>query len=119
MADETRLAPQEIERQSFAIIKKHVRLREFPADVHPVLLRVVHATGDFQMARGSDQACDLRLEGLHSLSLIGLAHPALSARWGRPFLMTFDRAANTVPEAPLHTGIAQTAWGRKHVPSPR
>ena len=51
MADEIRLAPQEIERQSFEIIKKHVRLREFPAAVHPVLLRVVHATGDFQMAR--------------------------------------------------------------------
>ena len=51
MADETRMPPQEIERQSFEIIRKHIRLQEFPAAVHPVLLRVVHATGDFQMAR--------------------------------------------------------------------
>jgi len=45
------LAPQEIERKSFEIIAKHVRLESFPVAVRPIVLRVVHATGDFQIAR--------------------------------------------------------------------
>ena len=51
MVNKSVLAPQEIERKSFEIIGKHVKLESFPAAVRPIVLRVVHATGDFQIAR--------------------------------------------------------------------
>ena len=51
MADKIPLTPHQIERKSFEIIAKHVKLEKFPAEARPIITRVVHATGDFQLAR--------------------------------------------------------------------
>ncbi len=50
MADGTGLAPRQIEKTSFDIISKRINLSVFRGDMRPIVLRVVHATGDFRIA---------------------------------------------------------------------
>ncbi len=47
------LSPQEIEAESFRIIREEFSRRgyRFPADILPLIMRVVHATGDFDLAQ--------------------------------------------------------------------
>lgn len=44
------LAPQEIERRSFAIITEELGNKQIPDEQRPVVLRVIHATADFSYA---------------------------------------------------------------------
>lgn len=50
VVDGSGLTPQDIEKKSFEIIAEHVDMGKFPPSVRPIILRVVHATGDFQVA---------------------------------------------------------------------
>jgi precorrin-8X/cobalt-precorrin-8 methylmutase len=51
VVDGKRLVPHEIERKSFEIIAKRLDLKKWRPEVRPVVLRVVHATGDCGIAR--------------------------------------------------------------------
>lgn len=44
------LAPQEIERRSFAIITEELGNKQIPDEQRPVVMRVIHATADFSYA---------------------------------------------------------------------
>nr|WP_297176355.1 precorrin-8X methylmutase [uncultured Agathobaculum sp.] len=45
-----RMPPAEIEKRSFAIIQAELGGRTFPADIVPVVYRVIHTTADFDYA---------------------------------------------------------------------
>jgi precorrin-8X/cobalt-precorrin-8 methylmutase len=44
------IAPEDIERRSFAIIAHELGEREFAADIAPIVKRVIHTTADFDYA---------------------------------------------------------------------
>ncbi len=44
------LHPKEIENESMRIIRERLKPREFPPDIMPVIMRVIHATADFDFA---------------------------------------------------------------------
>ncbi|MCQ4574110.1 MAG: precorrin-8X methylmutase [Candidatus Brocadiales bacterium] len=47
----TQLKPQEIEQESFRILSELVDLEQFPEDFRPVVQRIIHTTGDPELAR--------------------------------------------------------------------
>ncbi|MCD8139932.1 MAG: precorrin-8X methylmutase [Planctomycetaceae bacterium] len=62
------LPPEEIERRSFAIIRKELGKLTFPPDMLPVVTRVIHTTADFDYAHTlafSDNAV------AHGLAVLG------------------------------------------------
>lgn len=91
------IGPQEIEAESFRIIKSELGPHEFDPAAFKIVQRVIHATGDFTFAenlRLSEGAVEQAISALHSGKSIltdvnmvatGISKPLL-AQWGNRVL---------------------------------
>lgn len=86
-----RMAPAEIEQRSFEIIRAELGARTFPADIAPVVHRVIHTTADFDYA---DTLC-------FSEHAVGHAKDALSA--GATVVTDTNMALSGISKAALHS----------------
>ena len=97
-----KLPPAEIEKRSFAIIQAELGGHTFPADIAPVVLRVIHTTADFDYAdnlRFSENAVARAKAALQAgatvvtdtnMALAGISKPALQKLGGRALCLMAD-----------------------------
>lgn len=87
--------PQAIYRESFAIIRREADLARFPADVEPVVARMIHACGSVDLAGDVD----------HSDGVVAKAREALLA--GAPILCDSTMVATGIIRSrlPRHNDV--------------
>ena len=94
--------PEDIERESFAILTRELGDFPLPEDEAPVVKRVIHTTADFEFARTlrfSPDAVRLGIEALKSgativtdtnMALSGVSKPSLAKLGGRAVCLMAD-----------------------------
>lgn len=117
------MKPQDIEKQSFAIITKELGERNFPQGMAEVVKRVIHTTADFDYAdnlafseRAVERAKEVLLAGAAvvtdtNMALAGISKGTLAALGGKAFCFMADE--DVAREAKTR-GVTRAAVSMEH-----
>lgn len=117
------MKPEEIEKQSFAIITEELGTRTFPAGVSEVVKRVIHTTADFDYADNlcfSQDAVERAKAALHAgatvvtdtnMALAGISKPTLARLGGKALCLM---AEDTVAREAKERGVTRAVVSMEH-----
>ena len=117
------MKPEEIEKQSFAIITEELGTRTFPAGVSEVVKRVIHTTADFDYADNlcfSQDAVERAKAALQTgatvvtdtnMALAGISKPTLARLGGKALCLM---AEETVAREAKKRGVTRAVVSMEH-----